>query len=224
MYMNNRVQRVPVFGRGLASRYYGDGLGNVLRATLKGAQKLFRQAAPKLKKAGIQFLKSTGKRLKEAGEKYIEDNKDEIKDELKKLGKRATKIAQQEAEEAVKEVLEGQNVKETIKTRGQRALSRTARSARSRGKRVSKAQATKIQDIVDQQLKISTEAAKEAIEGTKTELGKDLEKVGKKIRKDIDQDIKGLKLDSLFGNGLTQLGKKRGGKGLRQLGRGANKK
>jgi hypothetical protein len=218
--MNNRYNRVPVYGRGLANRYYGDGLGNIIKAMVKGASAIFKRSAPKLKKAGIKLLKSTGNRLKEAGKDYIKDNKEEITNELKKLGKRATKIASQEAEEAVEEILKGQNVKETLKKRGKKALQRTGRSAQARGKRVSKAQASKIQDILEQQRRIAAASAKEAAMETKTEIAKDLEKTGKKLRREIDKDINDLKLSSLFiGEGLVQLGRKRKGNGLKRLGK-----
>ena len=218
--MNNRFKRVPVFGRGLANRYYGDGLGNIIKAMVKGASAIFKRSAPKLKKAGVKLLKTTGNRLKEAGKDYIKDNKEEISKELKKLGKRATKIASQEAQEAVEEILKGENVKETLKKRGKKALQRTGRSAQARGKRVSKAQASKIQDILEQQRRIAAASAKEAALETKTEIAKDLEKTGKKLRREIDKDINDLKLSSLFiGEGLVQLGRKRKGNGLKRLGK-----
>jgi predicted methyltransferase len=161
--MYGQPQRVPVFGLGLKERYYQDGDGNfsqILKTLVKGAQGLFKKAAPAIKERGIAFMKQTGERLKEAGKDYIKENKEEIKTELKKFGKRASKIAEQEAEEAVKEVLAGANVKETIQKRGKKAVSRASRSAQSRGKRVSKAQAQKIQDILDQQKDLAQKAAR----------------------------------------------------------------
>lgn len=206
----NNLYRVHYVGKGLNSRLYGDGFGNILKAMVKGAKSLFNQSGPKLKKAGMALLKSTGKQLKEAGQKYIEDNKDEIKDELKKFGKRAVKIAKQEAEEGIEEVLAGANVKKTIESRGKSALTRTARSGKTRGKRVSKAQFAKIQDIMNQQAMITKEAAKEAAEEAETEISKDLQKAKSKIEKEIRNDINNLDLNQLFkikGSGLKQLGK-----------------
>ena len=221
--MYGQPQRVPVFGLGLKERYYQDGDGidfsKILKTLVKGATGLFKKAGPVLKERGIAFLKKTGERLKEAGKDYIEENKDEIKKELMKFGKRATKIAEQEAEEAVKEVLAGANVKQTIQKRGKKAVSRATRSAQSRGKRVSKAQAQKIQDILDQQKDLAQKSAQEALRETQTELGKELDKTGKKLKKELKKDVKDMGLDSLFGRGMVQLGRKRG-KGLKQLGRG----
>jgi len=221
--MYGQPQRVPVFGLGLKERYYQDGDGNfsqILKTLVKGAQGLFKKAAPAIKERGIAFMKQTGERLKEAGKDYIKENKEEIKTELKKFGKRASKIAEQEAQEAVKEVLAGANVKETIQKRGKKAVSRASRSAQSRGKRVSKAQAQKIQDILDQQKDLAQKAATEALRETQTQLGKDLDQTGKKLKKELKQDIRNMGLDSLFGLGMVQLGRKRNGKGLKQLGAG----
>jgi len=206
----SNLHRMPYVGKGLKTRIYGDGFGNILKSMVKGAKNLFKQAAPKLKKAGIELLKKTGSQLKQAGEKYIEDNKDELKDEIKKLGKKAVKIAKEEAEEGLQDLLEGKNVKKTIETRGKSALTRTARSAGSRGKRVSKAQFAKIQDIMNQQALISKDLAKEAAEDVQTELSKDLSKARAKLGKEIKNDIDNLNLNKIFkikGSGLKQLGR-----------------
>jgi molecular chaperone DnaK (HSP70) len=221
--MYGQPQRVPVFGLGLKERYYQDGDGNfsqILKTLVKGAQGLFKKAAPAIKERGIAFMKQTGEQLKEAGKDYIKENKEEIKKELKKFGKRATKIAEQEAEEAVKEVLSGANVKETIQKRGKKAISRASRSAQSRGKRVSKAQAQKIQDILDQQKDIAQKSAQEALRETQTELGRELDKTSKKLKKELKKDVRDMGISSLFGLGMVQLGRKRNGKGLKQLGAG----
>lgn len=222
--MYGQPQRVPVFGLGLKERYYQDGDGldfsKILKTLVKGATGLFKKAGPVLKERGIAFMKQTGEQLKEAGKDYIKENKEEIKKELKKFGKRATTIAEQEAQEAVKEVLAGANVKETIQKRGKKAISRASRSAQSRGKRVSKAQAQKIQDILDQQKDLAQKAAKEALKDTQTQLGKDLDQTGKKLKKELKQDVKDMGISSLFGLGMVQLGRKRNGKGLKQLGAG----
>jgi hypothetical protein len=221
--MYGQPQRIPIFGLGLKERYYQDGDGidfsKILKTLVKGATGLFQRATPVLKERGIAFLKQTGEKLKEAGKDYIAENKDEIKKELKRFGKRASKIAEQEAEEAVKEVLAGANVKETIQKRGKQAVSRASRSAQSRGKRVSKAQAQKIQDILDQQKDLAQKSAQQALIETQTELTKELDKTGKKLKKELKKDVRDMGLDSLFGRGLVQLGRKRG-KGLKQLGRG----
>ena len=53
----SNLHRMPYVGKGLKTRIYGDGFGNILKSMVKGAKNLFKQAAPKLKKAGIELLK-----------------------------------------------------------------------------------------------------------------------------------------------------------------------
>jgi len=217
-----------IFGAGLHTNHYmvqrGDGVLEFGKAIGKAIRNVFEKSG--LKDSIKSVARQTFQSGKDAVKNYIRENKDDLLDLAKNVGKAGIDIATEEGAKAFGEIIEGKNVKEVVKKRGERTLKRGAKKAVEISKPELATQRRRATDMLRQERIRAYQQAQQEAKNVESKVVEAINEEQNEIRREVSekskQFLKRLGLSPQEGNGLTQLGLSKKGKGLRQLGTGAH--
>lgn len=220
-----------IFGTGLRNNYYmvqrGDGVLEFGKAIGKAIRNVFEKSG--LKDSIKSVARQTFQSGKDAVKNYIRENKDDLLNLAKNVGKAGVDIATEEGANAVGEIIEGKNVKQVLKERGEKTLKRSAKKAVEISKPELATQRRRATDMLRQERIRAFQQAQQEAQNVESKVVDAINEEQNEIRREVSekskQFLKRLGLSPQEGNGLTQLGLSKKGKGLTQLGKGhTNKK
>lgn len=214
------VRQTQYHGRGMKTRHYkvqhGDGIADIFRAIGKSVMGVVARSG--LKETGKRVARQTFDSVKTAGTKYIQENKGEILNKLSEVGSKVGKIATEELDEGISDLIRGEPLGTTIKKRGRRVGERSKKKVMGDLEGMAQTQRRKLEDIARGE---QTRAKERAKEGLKESVSKIEEEMPDQSRALFRKLFLGGGHD-MGGSGMRRLGVK--GKGMRQLGTGAKKR
>ena len=193
----------PVYtGRGYATKQviYGEGLGDMFKSMSRGISRFL--GSPSVQKFASNVLGL----IKEAGTSLLEAGKEEAVATARRVGTELGEVARARGTEAFEDIVAGENVERSIRRAGRKARGDVEGIGRKA--------------VSGKEAKLSRDRMRNMMEQRRIQLQRDVREEAEELRGSAPDLLD----DLLSGRGLTQLGVKRRGQGMRQLGRGRKKK
>jgi len=193
----------PVYtGKGYRTQQviYGEGLGSLFKSMSRGVQRFL--GSPSVQRFATNVLGL----VKEAGGAVLEAGKEEAKQTARRVGTELAGVVRKRGGEAFDDIVAGQNVERSIRRAGRKARG----DAENIGRKA----------LTGREAQLSRDRMRNIMEQRRIQLSKD---IGEEAR-ELEASSPDLLDNLLSGNGLTQLGVRRRGRGMRQLGNGRKKK
>ena len=193
----------PVYtGRGYATRQviYGEGLGDMFKSMSRGISRFL--GSPSVQKFASNVLGL----IKEAGTSLLEAGKEEAVATARRVGTELGEVARARGTEAFEDIVAGENVERSIRRAGRKARGDVEGIGRKA--------------VSGKEAKLSRDRMRNMMEQRRIQLQRDVREEARELEASAPDLLDNL----LSGNGLTQLGVRRRGRGMRQLGNGRKKK
>ena len=208
----NKQRRINVKGSGYNSKYVavqkGDGLLDIFKTIGKAISRTFLKSG--LKEGSVRIASNVADRIKTAGIKLFDDNKDRIVKKAKDLGKEVLDKGIENTIQEVQNVIDG---KRTFKGAVENAGLKTLESAFEKGQPVISNELSSLRDKIKLQADL-------IVKDTAEDLDRETAIVRSNIEKHIEETNIVLETQGrrIRGAGLTRLGERRIGSGLTRLG------
>jgi hypothetical protein len=193
----------PVYtGRGYATKQviYGEGLGDMFKSMSRGISRFL--GSPSVQKFASNVLGL----IKEAGTSLLEAGKEEAVATARRVGTELGEVARARGTEAFEDIVAGENVERSIRRAGRKARGDVEGIGRKA--------------VSGKEAKLSRDRMRNMMEQRRIQLQRDVREEARELEASAPDLLDNL----LSGNGLTQLGVRRRGRGMRQLGNGRKKK
>ena len=193
----------PVYtGRGYATKQviYGEGLGDMFKSMSRGISRFL--GSPSVQKFASNVLGL----IKEAGTSLLEAGKEEAVATARRVGTELGEVARARGTEAFEDIVAGENVERSIRRAGRKARGDVEGIGRKA--------------VSGKEAKLSRDRMRNMMEQRRIQLQRDVREEARELEASAPDLLDNL----LSGNGLTQLGVRRRGCGMRQLGNGRKKK
>lgn len=193
----------PVYtGRGYATNQviYGEGLGDMFKSMSRGVSRFI--GSPSVQR----FANNVLGLIKEAGASLLEAGKEEAKQTARRVGTELAGVARERGAEVFEDIVAGENVERSIRRAGRKARGDVEGIGRKA--------------LTGREAQLSRDRMRNIMEQRRIQLQRDVREEARELQASAPDLLD----DLLSGNGLTQLGVRRRGRGMRQLGRGRKKK
>lgn len=222
-------QPVLLHGAGYNPHAYksmsGDGIGSLFKAFSKGISRVFSKLVPAVSSSAKNLARSTGKSVADAGKKYIRDNKGDLLNLANQAKKAGINLATEAGANALSDIISGENVVEVAKKRSSQALRKAQQKASELSSGELAQQRRKIGDLLRQEKIRGIQKAQEELKNVESSVINTIVEEQNEIQNEVRESANDLlnRLGIRRGQGLTQIGVRRKGRGLKQLGTGKGK-
>jgi len=223
-------QPVLLHGAGYNPHAYkamsGDGIGSLFKAFSKGISRVFSKLVPAVSSSAKNLARSTATSVANAGKKYIRDNKGDLLNLANQAKKAGINIATEAGASALSDIISGENVVEVAKKRSSQALRQAQTKASEQLSSGELAQQRrKIGDLLRQEKIRGIQKAQQELKNVESSVINTIVEEQNEIQNEVRESANDLlnRLGIRRGQGLTQIGVRRKGRGLKQIGTGKGK-